>query len=314
MFLDSSISEASFDADVMDAMLCEAYHDSIVGLTVAYNDMMLESCQIQFNAMTEGVEAINEGVIEIIKNFFKKIFDAIAKLFKSDSGSGSSMAKKIRKELEEHKDAIDAGLPLIADSTTLKKAPVDAKAYIAIDSALGSKLGSVVDEIVDGFMNSSISKKITPEELDKLVLEKFLAKCAPHWKIGTMKTADDFKVAYAKCFGPKSFADFAKQESISVDFNGLSKELESTRKAFDDFDNTEKRGLAPIQKRKTALENEAKGGGGALYPYAKMSTGLGSLIKIFLAIGYINKRVLYSLLSDIRGLANEAIHAKAANN
>ena len=60
MFLDSSVTEASFDADVMDAMLCEAYHNSIVDLTAAYNDMMLESFHIQFSAMTEGVEAINE--------------------------------------------------------------------------------------------------------------------------------------------------------------------------------------------------------------------------------------------------------------
>lgn len=316
MFLDSSVTEASFDADVMDAMLCEAYHNSIVDLTAAYNDMMLESFQIQFSAMTEGVEAINEGVIDIIKNFFKKIFNAIAKLFKSDSGSdsGSGMAKKIRKELEEHKDAIDAGLPLIADSVMLKKVPVDDKAYITVDSTLGTKLGSVVDDIVDGFMNSSISKRIIPEELDKLVLEKFLAKCVPHWKIGNMKNADDFRVAYAKCFGPKSFTDFAKQESISIDFNGLSKELESTRKAFEDFNNTEKSILAPIEKRKADLEKEAKGGGGALYPYGKISAGLGSLIKIFLAIGYINKRILYSMLSDIRGLANRAIHTKAANN
>ena len=84
--------------------------------------MILESLQVQFNTMTESTEVINEGVIEIIKNFFKKIFDVISKLFKSDSGSGSSStAKKIRRELEEHKDAIDAGL-LIADSAIHMKA------------------------------------------------------------------------------------------------------------------------------------------------------------------------------------------------
>ena len=316
MFLDSYISEASFDADVIDSMLCEDYYNSVVDLTTAYNAMMLESLQVQFSAMNEGAEVINEGVIEVIKNFFKKLINAITKLFKSNT-SGSSVAKRMRKELEEFRGAIDAGLPLVAEKVTLKKAPIDDKAYIAIDSAFGSKLANLVDDIVDGFMRlqtaTPISDKITPEELNKLVLEKFIAKCVPHWKIGDMKNADDFKKAYFNCFGPKSFADFAKQENISLDFNGLSKELESTRKAFDDFDNAKNSILGPLEKRRANLEREAEGGAQFQYPYSKMCAALSSVINIFLAIGYINKRVLYSLASDIRALANKAIHAKANN-
>lgn len=61
-----------------------------VSLEAAYNDFMLEGCQLEFQAFCEGrVEALNEGIVSSIINFFKKIWRMICKVFGfSDSGSG----------------------------------------------------------------------------------------------------------------------------------------------------------------------------------------------------------------------------------
>ena len=63
--------------------------ESAVEMEAAYYDFVTESCQIKFQEISESasVEALNEGVIDAIKNFFKKIWNAITKLF---GGSGSS--------------------------------------------------------------------------------------------------------------------------------------------------------------------------------------------------------------------------------
>lgn len=84
MFLDTFVctSESSIP-DLNDLQL-----ECVVSLEAAYNDMVLESCQLKYQAMVEGVSVIHEGVIESIKNFFKAIFRAIKKFFGSSSGGG----------------------------------------------------------------------------------------------------------------------------------------------------------------------------------------------------------------------------------
>lgn len=84
MFLDTFVctSESSIP-DLNDLQL-----ECAVSLEAAYNDMVLESCQLKYQAMVEGVSVIHEGVIESIKNFFKAIFRAIKKFFGSSSGGG----------------------------------------------------------------------------------------------------------------------------------------------------------------------------------------------------------------------------------
>ena len=101
MFLDTFVctSESSIP-DLNDLQL-----ECAVSLEAAYNDMVLENCQLKYQAMVEGVSVIHEGVIESIKNFFKAIFNAIKKFFGSSSsggGGGSSRnvatLKKISKD------------------------------------------------------------------------------------------------------------------------------------------------------------------------------------------------------------------------
>ena len=86
MFLDTFVctSESSIP-DLNDLQL-----ECAVSLEAAYNNMVLESCQLKYQAMVEGVSVIHEGVIESIKNFFKAIFRAIKKFFGGSSGGGGS--------------------------------------------------------------------------------------------------------------------------------------------------------------------------------------------------------------------------------
>ena len=92
MFLDTFVctSESSIP-DLNDLQL-----ECVVSLEAAYNDMVLESCQLKYQAMVEGVSIIHEGVIESIKNFFKAIFRAIKKFFGgSSSGGGGGSSRNV---------------------------------------------------------------------------------------------------------------------------------------------------------------------------------------------------------------------------
>lgn len=103
MFLDTfmNVSESSIP-DLNDLQL-----ECAVSLEAAYNDMVLESCQLKYQAMVEGVSVIHEGVIESIKNFFKAIFNAIKKFFGGDSsggGGGGSTSRNIAMLKKQLKD------------------------------------------------------------------------------------------------------------------------------------------------------------------------------------------------------------------
>lgn len=91
MFLDTFMDDASegiMENPVPD--LDDLQLECAVSLEAAYNDFMLEGCQLEFQAFCEGrVESLNEGIVSSIINFFKKIWRMICKVFGfSDSGSG----------------------------------------------------------------------------------------------------------------------------------------------------------------------------------------------------------------------------------
>ena len=91
MFLDTFMDDASEGImqnpipDLEDLQL-----EYAVSLETAYNDFMLEGCQLEFQAICEGrTEILNEGILSSIANFFKKIWRMICKVFGFDSGSSS---------------------------------------------------------------------------------------------------------------------------------------------------------------------------------------------------------------------------------
>ena len=91
MFLDTFMDDASEGImqnsvpDLEDLQL-----EYAVSLEAAYNDVMLEMCQLKYQALVEGVDVIHEGVIESIKNFFKKLFNSNEKFFDRISDDTSS--------------------------------------------------------------------------------------------------------------------------------------------------------------------------------------------------------------------------------
>ena len=117
MFLDTFIENSSECIDLVDLEL-----ECAVSLEAAYNDAMLEACQLKYQAMVEGVSVINEGVIDSIKKFFKKLFNAIKKFFgfNSSSGGGDSASpsniSKLKKKVINDSKKIAAGLKYIYQS------------------------------------------------------------------------------------------------------------------------------------------------------------------------------------------------------
>ena len=92
MFLDTFMDDASEGImqnpipDLEDLQL-----EYAVSLEAAYNDFMLEGCQLEFQAICEGREEIlHEGIVSSIVNFFKKIWRMICKVFGFGNSGGSS--------------------------------------------------------------------------------------------------------------------------------------------------------------------------------------------------------------------------------
>ena len=92
MFLDTFMDDAS--EGIMENPVPELEDlqlECAVSLEAAYNDVMLEGCQLEFQAICEGrTEILNEGILSSIANFFKKIWRMICKVFGFGDGGGSS--------------------------------------------------------------------------------------------------------------------------------------------------------------------------------------------------------------------------------
>lgn len=102
MFLTQYMNlEESSIPDLADAQL-----EYAVSLESAYNDAMLELCQLKYQALVEGVDVIHEGVIESIKNFFGKLFSSNEKFFDSISKDTSSQdIDNLKKQSNDHRIA-----------------------------------------------------------------------------------------------------------------------------------------------------------------------------------------------------------------
>lgn len=141
MFLDTFMDDAS-EGIMQNPVpeLADLQLECAVSLEAAYNDMVLESCQLKYQAMVEGVSVIHEGVIETIKNFFKAIFKAIQKFFgggSSGGGGGSSRnTAMLKKQLQDkrvkegmeyilnHPELLDK-IKILDDDTIVKIQPED---------------------------------------------------------------------------------------------------------------------------------------------------------------------------------------------
>ena len=114
MFLDKKSYGAFVDEN---ANLDDAQLECAVDVERAWGEMMLECCAMEFKAYQESgdVNAVNEGVIESIKNWFKKVWDAIKRFFGKAVAAIRSKTMSCKEFYDKYKKDIDAGLAKIKD-------------------------------------------------------------------------------------------------------------------------------------------------------------------------------------------------------
>ena len=144
MFLDAFMNTSESSIPDFDDLQLEY----AVSLEAAYNDFMLEGCRLEFQAISENssVEVLNEGIFDLIKKFFKAIWNFLKKIFgvkgsggssggggsSSSSGGGSSSggstntkeqkkeSEKLDKELEDKKEEIENMIAVAKEADSMK--------------------------------------------------------------------------------------------------------------------------------------------------------------------------------------------------
>ena len=144
MFLDTFVCTSESSIPDFDDLQLEY----TVSLETAYNDFMLEGCRLEFQTISENssVEVLNEGIFDLIKKFFKTIWNFLKKIFgvkgsggssggggsSGSSGGGSSSggstntkeqkkeAEKLDKELEDKKEEIENMIAVAKEADSMK--------------------------------------------------------------------------------------------------------------------------------------------------------------------------------------------------
>ena len=121
MFLDKKSYGAFVDES---ANLDDAQLECAVDVERAWGEMMLECCAMEFKAYQESgdVTAVGEGVIESIKNWFKKVWDAIKRFFGKAVAAIRSKTMSCKEFYDKYKKDVDAGLAKIKDFKGFKYA------------------------------------------------------------------------------------------------------------------------------------------------------------------------------------------------
>jgi hypothetical protein len=108
MFLDKKNHGTFVDesATLDDAML-----ECAVDVERAWGQMMIECCALEFKAYQESgdVSAVNEGVVETIKGWFKKAWEAIKKFFGKFLAVIRSKTMSLKEFYDKYEKDIEAG-------------------------------------------------------------------------------------------------------------------------------------------------------------------------------------------------------------
>ena len=158
MFLDKRNSTFSEGASLDDAML-----ECAVDVERAWGEMMLECCALEFKAYQESgdIGAINEGVLETIKNWFKKVWNAIKRFFGKAVAAIRSKTMSCKEFYEKYKKDIQAGLSKIKDFKGYKYDLSDFKpTEIATDAAKEENLTKYLAKTKDEDATKEILKAI----------------------------------------------------------------------------------------------------------------------------------------------------------
>ena len=186
MFLDTFMDDAS--EGIMENPIPELEDlqlECAASLEAAYSDLMLEGCQLKYQSLVEGVSAINEGVIEAIKNFFRKLFNAIKKFFGiSSSDSISRNTAILKKQLEDKRVA--EGLKYLGSHLELLngeefKFPDDNDLTEISDQEINNGLKAAMDYVQIGIKTGSKTNNADGEkstntlDSDKIALDALRA-------------------------------------------------------------------------------------------------------------------------------------------
>lgn len=204
MFLDKK----SYGAFVVDESvnLDDAQLECAVDVERAWGEMMLECCAMEFKAYQESgdVTAVSEGVIESIKNWFKKVWDAIKRFFGKAVAAIRSKTMSGKEFYDKYKKDIQAGLAKIKDFKGFKYdlAGFDALKVAQAVSA-NDKLDAYLKEEKDADATKAIIKAIASaagfETAEKS--EDLMKNAQKKWQGGTTDKvtleANDFNAAVA---------------------------------------------------------------------------------------------------------------------
>ena len=189
MFLDKKCYGAFVDES---ANLDDAQLECAVDVERAWGEMMLECCAMEFKAYQESgdVNAVNEGVIESIKGWFKKVWEAIKKFFgkfltiiHSKTMSLKEFYDKYEKDIEAGKDKVKEfkGFNYALGAVVIKKdlpafdaskEKEDEVKKDAIAKTMGQLIsGSTVDSEEEAV--KTIRKALQGGETDKTTLTTF---------------------------------------------------------------------------------------------------------------------------------------------
>ena len=187
MFLDKKSYGAFVDES---ANLDDAQLECAVGVERAWGEMMLECCAMEFKAYQESgdVNAVNEGVIESIKKWFKKVWDAIKRFFGKAVAVIRSKTMSCKEFREKYKKDIDAGLSKIKDFKGFKYAFGEFKSTeiadaVTADSKLATFLASDKDEDAKKEIIKAIAQQAGFETAEKT--EDLMKNAQKKWQGGT---------------------------------------------------------------------------------------------------------------------------------
>lgn len=246
MFLDKrNYSTFSEGASLDDAML-----ECAVDVERAWGEMMVECCALEFKAYQESgdIGAVNEGVLESIKNWFKKVWNAIKRFFGKAVAAIRSKTMSCKEFYEKYKKDIQAGLSKIKDFKGYKYALSGFNAVsIAKTVSKEDKLTEYLAKDKDEEATKAIIKAIATEAQfdDAEKSEDLMKNAQKKWQGGstdkvTLETAD-FNSAIANIKSDLQVNNLALAMKMCENtINAMESEAEKTYKEEenDDADTT----------------------------------------------------------------------------
>lgn len=309
MFLDQ-INESNLDFD-FDDNFNDALIKGAVEMESAYYELVTESCQIKFQQVSEStsIEALNEGVIDSIKNFFKKLWNAITKLFSGGSDGSGSAKEEIKKNTElldymtKNKEAIDAHAAEVADSVQINHCPVDSKAFVPVNNSLYSRFNSIVmtfygEEYTDG----------SNEDVQKVTCKTICKYIFSHWT--AVDSVEGIRNAYQNCFKQMTVKEFGAKHGVSMDYSGLSSVIKNCNDAAKEFSDAEKSIKKLLQMHKKKFIEFVN----TNHNYGKMMQGLKILSSMLPMLVSAHRTTIRNVKHSIGHVVKGSVSAAKSNN